>query len=104
MNSDRRNVMAPGDQAITQSDAMVRQPKPTVSSLGMDLAELTWQRSGVGAGSLEVAFVGGQAGPAGPGADWVLLRVTGDPAGRVLIYDRVEWMCFLDGAGRGEFG
>ena len=96
--------MATGDQAITQRDAVARQPKPTVSQLGMDLAELAWQRSGAGAGSLEVAFVGGQSGPAGTGVDWVLLRVTGDPAGRVLIYDRVEWLCFLDGAGRGEFG
>jgi hypothetical protein len=96
--------MAAADQVVTQRDRTARQPKPTVSQLGMDLAELTWQRSGVGAGSLEVAFVGAQPDPAGTGADWVLLRVTGDPAGRVLIYDRVEWMCFLDGAGRGEFG
>ncbi|HXP21236.1 MAG TPA: hypothetical protein VN840_16460 [Streptosporangiaceae bacterium] len=34
---------------------------------------------------------------------WVLLRVAGDPDGRVLVYDRVEWECFLDGASRGEF-
>jgi hypothetical protein len=40
---------------------------------------------------------------AGAAADWVLLRVAGDPAGRVLVYDRNEWECFLDGVGRGEF-
>jgi hypothetical protein len=36
-------------------------------------------------------------------AEWVLLRVVGDPAARVLIYDRVEWRSFIDGAARGEF-
>ena len=35
--------------------------------------------------------------------DWVLLRVAGDPVGRVLVYDRNEWLCFLDGAVGGEF-
>lgn len=70
---------------------------------------LGWQRSGTGAGSLEVAFVDGEAAPTGAGTDgseaeWVLLRVAGDPAGRVLVYDRTEWMCFLDGVVRGEFG
>lgn len=34
---------------------------------------------------------------------WVLLRVAGDPAGRVLVYNRTEWLNFLDGAGNGEF-
>jgi hypothetical protein len=29
--------------------------------------------------------------------------VAGDPVDRVLVYDRNEWMCFLDGVGRGEF-
>jgi len=29
--------------------------------------------------------------------------VVGDPAGRVLIYDRHEWECFLDGVRNGEF-
>jgi hypothetical protein len=96
--------MAAGDQTVTARDAAVGRPKPTVSQLGLDLAELAWQRSGAGAGSLEVAFVGGESGRAGAGPDWVLLRVAGDPVGRVLIYDRVEWMCFLDGAGAGEFG
>lgn len=84
--------MASGDQAVSR-------PKPTFSQLGIDPATLKWQRSGTGAGSLEVAFVRG-----GSAVDWVLLRVADDPAGRVLVYDRTEWLCFLDGVGRGEFG
>jgi hypothetical protein len=35
--------------------------------------------------------------------EWVLLRVTGDPDRRVLVFDRHEWECFLDGARHGEF-
>jgi hypothetical protein len=31
------------------------------------------------------------------------MRVAGDPAGRVLVYDRHEWECFLDGVKNGEF-
>ncbi len=31
------------------------------------------------------------------------MRVTGDPEGRVLVFDRNEWECFLDGARNGEF-
>jgi hypothetical protein len=96
--------------------------KPTASGLGVDLASLEWQRSGAGNGSFEVAFVasqtrsqraaagmapgarlGREAGSDCPVIDWVLLRVAGDPAGRVLVYDRNEWLCFLDGAVRGEF-
>jgi hypothetical protein len=88
----------------------------------VDLASLDWQRSGTGAGSFEVAFVArapqnpraaaGQvhgvapdrdAGSTCPAIDWILLRVAGDPVGRVLVYDRNEWLCFLDGAARGEF-
>lgn len=106
-----------------------RRPKPTVAQLGIDLAALRWQRSGRGAGSFEVALVGatdglspaaeavaagsvGQAAsrvtnqvgyPTGAGAQWVLLRVAGDPAARVLIYDRIEWESFVDGAAKGEF-
>ena len=96
--------------------------KPTAAGLGVDLASLDWQRSGTGAGSFEVAFVAratrnppaaaGQVPPVAPGRgassncqviDWVLLRVAGDPVGRVLVYDRNEWLCFLDGAVGGEF-
>ncbi len=77
--------------------------KPTVSELGIDLAAQAWQRSGQGDGAIEVAFALG-AGPA-PAArpEWVLLRVTGDADQRVLVFDRHEWECFLDGARRGEF-
>jgi hypothetical protein len=99
--------MASGDQAATRRKPAKRKSnrcKPTLAELGVDPAELDWQRSGTDAGSLEVAFVGGKAKRTGAGADWVLLRVAGDPAGRVLIYDRTEWTCFLDGVGRGEFG
>ena len=31
------------------------------------------------------------------------MRVAGDPDGRVLVYDRNEWECFLDGVRGGEF-
>jgi hypothetical protein len=76
--------------------------KPTVEELGIDVQAQTWQRSIVPGsngsrpgGSIEIAFVG-------PG-EWVLMRVAGDPAQRVLVYDRFEWDCFLDGVKNGEF-
>ncbi len=79
-----------------------------MEELGIDVAAQAWQRSGGGAGSIEIAFVGvGTAGtsgaPAPGGGEWVLMRVAGDPAGRVLVYDRNEWECFLDGVRNGEF-
>jgi hypothetical protein len=74
--------------------------KPTVAGLGIDLGAQDWQRSGEGQGALEIAFV---AGDAGSGTEWVLMRVAGDPEGRVLVYDRNEWECFLDGVRGGEF-
>jgi hypothetical protein len=74
--------------------------KPTVEALGIDLTSLSWQRSGEGDGTIEVAFTGRLGGTAG---EWVLMRVVGDPAGRVLVYDRHEWECFLDGVRKGEF-
>jgi Domain of unknown function (DUF397) len=99
--------------------------KPTVSELGIDLAAQAWQRSGRGDGAIEVAFARapeaaagvrsspGASPPAGawpgaspeasPEAEWVLLRVAGDPDHRVLVFDRHEWECFLDGARNGEF-
>ncbi len=81
--------------------------KPTVSDLGIDLADQAWQRSGQGEGAIEVAFARGPApaaAPPGPApAEWVLLRVAGDPDQRVLVFDRHEWECFLDGARNGEF-
>jgi Domain of unknown function (DUF397) len=92
----------------------VSSSKPTVQNLGIDLASQDWQRSGEGDGAVEVAFIrepvtsGGAASGAAGGAaesrtEWVLMRVTGDPEGRVLVYDRLEWECFLDGVRNGEF-
>ena len=76
--------------------------KPTVADLGIDPGTQHWQRSGQGAGTIEVAFV--PAPPASAGhEEWVLMRVTDDPEGRVLVFDRNEWECFLDGARKGEF-
>ena len=68
--------------------------KPSVSELGIDLAAQAWQCSGRGDDAIEVAFTG---------ASWVLMRVAGDPEQRVLVFDRHEWACFLDGARNGEF-
>jgi Domain of unknown function (DUF397) len=99
--------------------------KPTVEELGIDPDRQKWQRSGDEDGAIEVAFIPaaalsagvtsaaghaaggpatspGQPGPAGH-TEWVLMRVAGDPAGRVLVYDRHEWECFLDGVRGGEF-
>lgn len=74
--------------------------KPTAENLGIDVAALSWQRSGEGEGALEIAFAPGQDGISG---EWVLMRVAGDPAERILVYDRHEWECFLDGVRKGEF-
>jgi Domain of unknown function (DUF397) len=74
--------------------------KPTVETLGIDTGGLRWQRSGEGDGTIEVAFTGRPDGRAG---EWVLMRVAGDPAERILVYDRAEWECFLDGVRKGEF-
>jgi hypothetical protein len=43
------------------------------------------------------------AEPLSDRAEWVLMRVAGDPDQRVLVFDRHEWECFLDGARNGEF-
>ena len=101
---------------MATEDLKAPQQKPSVSQLGIDLATLNWQRSGAESGSFEVAFVGSEpgkvreAGKAGgegeaaaKAARWILLRVADDPAGRVLVYDRIEWECFLDGVRGGEF-
>jgi hypothetical protein len=89
-------------------------PKPTVSELGIDLGAQVWRRSGRGDGTIEVAFArsasadrsasagSGLEGPSGD-SQWVLMRVAGDPDQRVLVFDRHEWECFLDGARNGEF-
>jgi hypothetical protein len=99
-------VLRGGQEAVTGN-------KPTVFELGIDLAAQAWQRSGQGDGAIEVAFArapeavpkaAAEAAPkAAPEAEWVLLRVAGDPDGRVLVFDRHEWECFLDGARNGEF-
>jgi hypothetical protein len=75
--------------------------KPTVADLGIDVTTVRWQRSGDGEGAIEVAMI--QAGDAALAGDWVLMRVAGDLSGRVLVYDRHEWECFLDGVRNGEF-
>jgi Domain of unknown function (DUF397) len=106
--------------------------KPTVSELGIDLAAQVWHRSGQGDGVIEIAFARSgptahtagdtaahaagntnahaagdttpdSAEPPADRAEWVLMRVTGDPDERVLVFDRHEWECFLDGARDGEF-
>jgi hypothetical protein len=115
--------------------------KPTVADLGLNPDTQPWQRSGEGAGAIEVAFVQAAASPSAlapatpeaqaprvPGppaaegpvtfsatgeafspahsadlAEWVLMRVADDPEGRILVFDRHEWECFLDGARKGEF-
>jgi hypothetical protein len=77
--------------------------KPSVSELGIDLAAQVWQRSGRGDGAIEVAFARAPD-PGIPGSGrLVLMRVTGDPEQRVLVFGRHEWECFLDGARNGEF-
>jgi hypothetical protein len=72
--------------------------KSTVSDLRIDLAAQDWHRSGHGDGVIEVAF---SQGP--DNSQWVLMRMAGDPDQRVLVFDRHEWECFLDGARNGEF-
>jgi hypothetical protein len=78
----------------------VTEGKPTPEELGIDPARLAWQRSGDGDGSIEIAFPVSLRWARG---DWVLMRVAGDPADRILVFDRNEWDCFLDGARNGEF-
>ena len=88
--------------------------KPTLEELGVDLDAQEWRRSGDRDGAIEIAFVSAHAlaipgvAVAAPGlaavrTEYVLMRVAGDPAGRVLVYDRHEWECFLDGVRGGEF-
>lgn len=74
--------------------------KPTPRDLGIDPAALVWERSGDGDGSLEIAF---PVSPRWARGDWVLMRVAGDPERRILVFDRNEWVCFIDGARNGEF-
>lgn len=71
--------------------------KPTVEDLGIDVKALAWRRSGTGPGAVEVAFADAR------GERWVFVRVGHDPDGLVLVYDRYEWECFIDGVRKGEF-
>jgi Domain of unknown function (DUF397) len=75
--------------------------KPTIPELGIDLAAQVWRRSGQGTGAIEIAFAHAHA--THDTSLWVLMRVAGDPEQRVLVFDRHEWECFLDGARHGEF-
>jgi hypothetical protein len=85
-----------GQEAVTA--------KPTVAELGIDPAAEAWHRSGHGDGAIEIAFVPATRGSVPQNrAEWVLMRVAGDPQRRVLVFDRHEWECFLDGARNGEF-
>ena len=77
--------------------------KPTVEDLGIDVEALRWQRPAGGTGSIEIAFAGIQPPGAADGGEWVLMRVADDPARRVLVYNRFEWECFVDGVKHGEF-
>jgi hypothetical protein len=77
-----------------------RRVKPTPRDLGIDPEALDWDRSGDGDGSIEIAFPVSSRWTRG---DWVLMRVAGDPERRILVFDRNEWVCFIDGARNGEF-
>ncbi len=78
---------------VGQDGNVTERQKPTVEQLGIDVDAVPWRRSSEGPGAIEVAFAG----------EWVLMRLGGDPAQRVLVYDHHEWECFLDGAKNGEF-
>jgi hypothetical protein len=100
--------MASGTRPPREDAAVTR--KPTVAELGVDLAAQEWRRSGDRDGAIEIAFVPARAlaaaaapHPAAGRTEYVLMRVAGDPEGRVLVYDRHEWECFLDGVRGGEF-
>jgi hypothetical protein len=71
--------------------------KPSLRDLRIDVDAQAWQRSGEGRGAIELAFVDALE------ERWVLMRVAGDPDGRVLVYSRFEWECFVDGVRKGEF-
>lgn len=81
----------------TRAPAATSLVKPTVRDLGIDVDAQAWRRSGDGDGAIEIAFVTAK------GDKWVLMRVSGDRSGRILVYDHREWDAFLDGAKRGEF-
>jgi SAM-dependent methyltransferase len=71
--------------------------RPTVADLCIDTSTLAWRRSTSGPGAIEVAFAWVA------GEEWVLLRLVGYPDGRISVFSRFEWDCFLDGVRNGEF-
>lgn len=98
---DDGHTAAPIDPALQGNAYRLKPPKPTPADLGVDPAALQWQGAGTdGDGTLEVAI---PDDPRWQRGDWVLVRKAGDPAERILVYDRNEWECFLDGARKGEF-
>lgn len=65
--------------------------------MSLELSGAVWrksQRSQDGGGCIEVANLGSH----------VAIRDSKDPLGPVLIFTAFEWVCFLDGATKGEFG
>lgn len=90
---------ADGQRLAAPIDVTAPPVKPTPAQLGIDLDAQEWQRSGDADGSIEVAFPDGSW----ERGDWVLMRKSADQDGRVLLFDRNEWVCFLDGARKGEF-
>ena len=66
-----------------------------------DISRAVWRRAGGATdsteGQIEVAFVEALD------QRWILMRVSDDPEGRVLVYNEDEWDAFLDGAKNGEF-
>jgi hypothetical protein len=100
---------SPGPASLQPASPGPAAGKPTIAGLGIDLAAQAWHRSGHGDGAIEIAFAkaavavsAGEPAPEG-GSEWILMRVAGDPDQRVLVFDRHEWECFLDGARNGEF-
>jgi hypothetical protein len=81
----------PGATSVAQA------AKPTVAELGISADALTWRCSSAGPGAIEVAFAHAH------GQQWALVRLAGDPDGRVSVFSRFEWDCFLDGVRNGEF-
>jgi hypothetical protein len=95
-----RKEAATGDDPAAVKLLREDASKPTPAELGIDPGRQAWARSGEGDGSIEIAFPVSFRWTRG---DWVLMRVVGDPAARILVFDRNEWECFLDGARSGEF-
>ena len=92
-----KEACADGKHLAAPIDVTAPPVKPTPQQLGISLDAQEWQRSGDGDGCIEVAMPEGSWEP----GDWVLMRKAGDS--RVLLFDRNEWECFLDGARKGEF-